>query len=46
MVPHYPCSYAPGSTATEGAVENVVCVAATDQADELAGFSDWGAQSG
>ncbi len=44
-VAHYPCNYAPGSTATEGAVENVVCVAATDQADQLASFSDWGAQS-
>ena len=28
-----------------GAIENIVCVAATDQADGLAGFSDWGAES-
>lgn len=44
-VAHYPCNYAPGSTATDGAVENVVCVAATDQADQLASFSDWGAEN-
>ena len=44
-VGHYPCNYEPGSTAIAGAVENVVCVAATDQADQLAGFSDWGAGS-
>jgi subtilisin family serine protease len=41
-VKHYPCDYEPGSTFTVGAVENIVCVAATDQADELAGFSNWG----
>jgi subtilisin family serine protease len=41
--PHYPCNFDPGAeTSIPGAVENVVCVAATDQADRLAGFSDWG----
>lgn len=35
-VPHYPCNYP---------LANIVCVAATDQADQLAGFSDWGATS-
>ena len=43
--PHYPCNFRPGTTAIAGAVENVVCVAATDQADGLASFSDWGAGS-
>ncbi|MBS1863214.1 MAG: S8 family serine peptidase [Actinobacteria bacterium] len=41
--PHYPCDFEPRATAIVGAVENVVCVAATDQADGLASFSDWGA---
>jgi thermitase len=41
---HYPCDYRPG-VEVAGAVENVVCVAATDQADGLAGFSDWGPSS-
>jgi subtilisin family serine protease len=43
--PRYPCNFEPGATPTPGAVENVVCVAATDQADQLAGFSDWGSDS-
>jgi thermitase len=34
--PHYPCAYS---------VPNVVCVAATDQSDELASFSNFGASS-
>lgn len=34
LAPHYPCSYA---------AANVVCVAATDENDQLAGFSNWGA---
>jgi subtilisin family serine protease len=45
---HYPCDYQPqldASPPVPGAVDNIVCVAATDQADELAGFSDWGATS-
>jgi subtilisin family serine protease len=45
---HYPCDYQSQLDASPpviGAVDNVVCVAATDQADELAGFSDWGATS-
>jgi subtilisin family serine protease len=42
--PHYPCNYDPLAEG-ESAVDNVICVAATDQADQLAGFSDWGASS-
>ena len=45
---HYPCDYTPqtqASPAVEGAIDNVVCVAATDQADNLAEFSDWGESS-
>ncbi|HYJ20657.1 MAG TPA: S8 family serine peptidase [Solirubrobacterales bacterium] len=45
---HYPCDYQPtidASPAVPGAIDNIVCVAATDQADGLAGFSDWGATS-
>jgi subtilisin family serine protease len=41
---HYPCNFEPGTTSLSN-VENVICVAATDQADELASFSDWGAKS-
>lgn len=33
------------SPPVSGATENVVCIAATDQADQLAGFSDWRASS-
>jgi subtilisin family serine protease len=45
---HYPCDYRPPADASPpvpGAIDNIVCVAATDQADGLAGFSDWGATS-
>lgn len=42
-VPHYPCAYDPSTTGIAGAIDNVVCVAATNQADGLAGFSDYGA---
>jgi subtilisin family serine protease len=42
--PHYPCDYDPLAEG-KSAVDNVICVAATDQADQLAGFSDWGATS-
>jgi subtilisin family serine protease len=45
---HYPCDYTPQTQASPpvpGAVDNIVCVAATDQADGLASFSDWGATS-
>ncbi len=45
---HYPCDYQPtvdASPAAPGAIENIICVAATDQADGLAAFSDWGATS-
>jgi thermitase len=44
-VPHYPCAYDPSTSGIAGAVDNVICVAATDQADGLASFSDWGARS-
>ncbi len=43
-VPHYPCNYNPLGEG-KSAVDNVICVAATDQADGLASFSDWGAAS-
>jgi subtilisin family serine protease len=42
LVPQYPCSYDPLAEG-KGAVDNVICVAATDQADRLASFSNWGA---
>ena len=42
LSPHYPCDYEPGSAPIAEAVENIVCVAATNQADGLASFSDWG----
>jgi subtilisin family serine protease len=43
IAPHYPCNFDPAAeTAIPGAEENVVCVSATDQADGLASFSDWG----
>jgi subtilisin family serine protease len=43
-VPHYPCNFDPPAEG-KGAVDNVICVAATDPADGLASFSDWGATS-
>lgn len=42
-VPKYPCNYRPASEG--GTVENLICVAATDQADKLASFSNWGSQA-
>jgi subtilisin family serine protease len=45
---HYPCDYRPTVDALPpvvGAIDNIVCVAATNQADGLAGFSDYGAVS-
>src|SRR5262249_33486307 len=45
---HYPCDYQPTTQASPpvaGAIDNIVCVAATDQADGLASFSDWGPTS-
>jgi subtilisin family serine protease len=42
--PHFPCNYNPLAEG-KSAVDNVICVAATDQADRLASFSDWGATS-
>lgn len=45
-VPHYPCNYQPQLQALpRGPVDNVLCVAATHQADGLAGFSNYGAAS-
>lgn len=45
-VPHYPCNYRPQLQALPpGSVDNVLCVAATDQADRLAGFSNYGSAS-
>jgi subtilisin family serine protease len=44
-VPHYPCVYDPSTSGIAGAVDNVICVAATDQADNLADFSDFGAST-
>lgn len=38
---HYPCDYNPLAEGKSG-VDNVICVAATNQADGLASFSDWG----
>lgn len=43
-IPHYPCNYDPLAEG-KSAVDNVICVAATNQADRLAGFSDWGPTS-
>ena len=46
--PHYPCDFdrTPGLAASARARSTTsICVAATDQADELADFSDWGATS-
>jgi thermitase len=37
--PHYPCNYG----APPDDLQNVICVAATDQNDALAGFSNYGA---
>jgi subtilisin family serine protease len=45
---HYPCDFEPvadAEPAVPGAIDNVICVAATNQADALAGFSDYGAAS-
>jgi subtilisin family serine protease len=39
--PHYPCVYNPLAEG-KSTVDNVICVAATDQADQRADFSNWG----
>lgn len=44
VAPEYPCVYNP-LTEGKGAVDNVICVAATDQADRLAEFSNWGPET-
>lgn len=41
-VPHYPCAYDPSTSGIAGSIDNVLCVAATNQADGLAAFSDYG----
>ncbi len=38
----YPCSYSPTDSAIAGAVDNIVCVAASNQTDAKAPFSNWG----
>jgi subtilisin family serine protease len=43
--PHYPCNYIPPESGISGAIDNIICVAATDQTDSLPGFSDYGAVS-
>jgi hypothetical protein len=41
--PTYPCAYNPATdTTVPGRIDNVICVAATDQHDGLASFSNWG----
>jgi subtilisin family serine protease len=42
--PHFPCVFDPLAEG-RGAIDNIVCVAATDQADRLASFSNWGAKT-
>jgi subtilisin family serine protease len=42
--PHFPCVFDPLAEG-KSAVDNIVCVAATDQADRLAWFSNWGAKT-
>lgn len=43
---YYPCDHDPSAESAEpGAIDNVICVAATDQRDQLASFSNWGAVS-
>lgn len=44
VAPRYPCVYNPLAEGIS-AVDNVICVAATDQADRLADFSNWGAKT-
>jgi subtilisin family serine protease len=45
VAPRYPCSYAPqlqSSPVPAGAIDNIVCVAATTQTDQRASFSNYG----
>jgi subtilisin family serine protease len=44
VAPHYPCVFDPLAEG-KSAIDNVICVAATDQADRLASFSNWGPSS-
>ena len=43
--PTYPCVDDPSTSGIPGAIDNVVCVAATDEADGLASFSNYGART-
>ncbi|MCX6395554.1 MAG: S8 family serine peptidase [Propionibacteriales bacterium] len=44
--PVYPCNYDPvADSAVPGRVDNLICVAASDQRDRRASFSNWGARS-
>jgi subtilisin family serine protease len=45
LVPEHPCDDEPGVSGVPGAIENIVCVAATGQFDQLASFSDYGPKS-
>jgi subtilisin family serine protease len=45
VVPHYPCNYNPATSGVPGAIDNVICVAASDQNDAPAWFSDYGVRS-
>ena len=38
----YPCSYDPSTSGISGAVDNIICVAASNQSDARASFSNWG----
>ncbi|HYV14747.1 MAG TPA: S8 family serine peptidase [Conexibacter sp.] len=40
--PTYPCNDDPATSGVPGAIDNVICVAATDQSDQLASFSNRG----
>lgn len=45
VTPTYPCVDDPSTTGIPGAIDNVICVAATDQADGRASFSNYGAST-
>jgi subtilisin family serine protease len=38
----FPCAYDPSTSGQPGAVDNIVCVAASNQSDARASFSSWG----
>lgn len=41
--PAHPCVDNPATSGIPGAIDNVICVAATDQTDSPASFTNWGA---